>query len=173
MNDAAHRSSRRTVAPAPTSVLFVMSVAERRGGAEKMLWLLLREHDPTRIAPSIVFLQDGPFAGEASALGVPTAVIDAGRMRQTWAAASRAVGRLPASFDRTRPDVIFSWMGKAHLYAGPAAAAGRPQCEHGLVAARHPVVHAHRPCHPGRSGRGSRLLLGDRCADAWRSAPAA
>jgi glycosyltransferase involved in cell wall biosynthesis len=107
------------------TVLFVMSVAERRGGAEKMLWLLLREHDPTRIAPSVVFLQDGPFVGEASALGIPTAVIDAGRMRAVGRGAC-AVGRLARVIGRTQPDVIFSWMGKAHLYAGPAAAlAGR------------------------------------------------
>lgn len=89
-----------------------------------MLWLLLREYDPARITPSIVFLEHGDFADEVSALGIPTAVIDAGRIRAFWRGA-RAIGRLARAVDSARPDVIFSWMGKTHLYGGAAAALAR------------------------------------------------
>jgi glycosyltransferase involved in cell wall biosynthesis len=89
-----------------------------------MLWLLLRGHDPGRIAPSVVFLQHGAFAEETRALGIPTAVIDAGRIREVGRGA-RAIGRLARIISRARPDVVFSWMGKTHLYAGPAAALAR------------------------------------------------
>lgn len=130
MNDHEYASQAPTLDPvptldsAPTSVLFVMSVAERRGGAERMLWLLLREHDRSVIAPAVVFLCDGPFVAETRALGIPAAVIDAGRMRQAGHGA-RSIGALARLILGRRPDVIFSWTGKAHFYVGPAAMLAR------------------------------------------------
>jgi glycosyltransferase involved in cell wall biosynthesis len=101
-------------------VLFVMSVGERRGGAEQMLLLLLRHLDRERVAPQIVFLEDGPFARETAAMGVPTRVIDAGRLRQLRRGRA-AIARLSAVMRSERPDACVAWMGKSHLYAGPAA----------------------------------------------------
>lgn len=99
----------------------VMPLAEQRGGAELMLLHLLHAN---RNAPGtdycVAFLEEGPMAEEVRALGYETDVIPAGRLRHTvqYAAAVRA---LAAWLQRTRVRAVLSWMGKAHLYAGPAA----------------------------------------------------
>jgi glycosyltransferase involved in cell wall biosynthesis len=110
--------------PAPVKALFFMSVAERRGGAERMLLLLLRHLDRTRVEPRVVFLEPGPFASEIADLGIPTHVIAAGRLRNV-ARGTIAIGRMARLIRRERPDVCVSWMGKTHLYGGPAARLSR------------------------------------------------
>jgi glycosyltransferase involved in cell wall biosynthesis len=101
-----------------------MPVGDRLGGAEKVLWLLLRELDRSRFEVHVVFLTAGTFASEIESLGFRTTTIEAGRLRQAgrfvWTV--RALARI---FRRERPDLIISWIGKPHLYAWPAAMMSR------------------------------------------------
>ena len=58
-----------------------------------MLLLLLSHLDRAKVDPQITFLESGPFADETAALGVPTSVVSAGRLRNVGRGAS-AVARL-------------------------------------------------------------------------------
>ena len=69
---------------------------------------------------SIAFLEDGPMVAHLRSIGVDTHVVPAGRLRQPYCYA-RTVIRLNALVRRLRPDVVFGWMTKAHLYGGAAA----------------------------------------------------
>jgi glycosyltransferase involved in cell wall biosynthesis len=106
----------------PASVVIVTPWGERLGGAEEMLWVALSNMDRERLQPTVVFLGEGPFAGEVGSLGIATAVIPAGRLRQP-AAARRAIGRLRSLLRERRPDLVLSWSAKAHLYGSVAAMA--------------------------------------------------
>jgi glycosyltransferase involved in cell wall biosynthesis len=86
-----------------------------------MLWTFLRHVDRRRLEPVVVFLEDGPFEREVAALGIPTAVREAGRLRDIHRFA-RVVRRLAGDLRRERPDVVLSWTAKTHLYGAPAAA---------------------------------------------------
>jgi glycosyltransferase involved in cell wall biosynthesis len=108
-------------ARAATRVLIVAPWAHRLGGAEEMLWSLLNfvDHDQIDIA-RVVFLEHGPLAADLAALGFATSSLPATRLRRprTTVATVRALTRI---LRRERPDVVLSWMAKAHLYAAPAA----------------------------------------------------
>jgi glycosyltransferase involved in cell wall biosynthesis len=86
-----------------------------------MLWTFLRHVDRLRLEPVVVFLEDGPFEREVAALGIPTAVREAGRLRDVDRFA-RVVRRLAGDLRRQHPDVVLDWMAKSHLYGAPAAA---------------------------------------------------
>jgi glycosyltransferase involved in cell wall biosynthesis len=97
-----------------------MPWGERLGGAETMLWALLRHIDRSRVEPHVIALQSGPFEREIAALGVPTTVVEAGRLRQAGRTVTsvRTIARLLRA---ERPDVIVNWSPKTHLYGGTAA----------------------------------------------------
>jgi len=98
-----------------------MPLARQRGGAEQLLRALLRcGRSAKGVSWQVAFLEDGPLRAEFDALGVPTTVVAAGRLRQGGRYAA-TVARLARLFRRERIDVALSWMVKAHLYAGPAA----------------------------------------------------
>ena len=105
-------------------VVVTTPLADRLGGAENMLWTLLRHLDRRRIEPVVVFFHDGPFRDEVAGLGIRTAVIRTGRLRHVWQA-PRAVVKVAALLRRERPDVVLNWMAKSHLYGAPAAALAR------------------------------------------------
>ena len=86
-----------------------------------MLWVYLRHLDRARVEPTVAFLEGGAFEREVASLGVDTTVIPAGRLRQPVAAAL-AVRGLAGWVRERRPDIVLSWMSKAHLYAAPALA---------------------------------------------------
>lgn len=99
---------------------------ERLGGAEAMLWSILRHLDRDRVDPAVVFLQAGPFERDVASLGIPTAVVPAGRLRSPLGT-SRAVRRLAGVFREREPDLILNWSPKTQLYGGAAAkVAGLP-----------------------------------------------
>jgi glycosyltransferase involved in cell wall biosynthesis len=109
---------------------------ERLGGAETMLWTLLRNLDRTRVDPTVVFFQPGRYNRDVEGLGIRTAVIRAGRLRQpvNFARTVRAIARL---LRRERCDLVLNWSAKTHLYGGVGAAlvgmAGRTVWwQHGL-----------------------------------------
>jgi glycosyltransferase involved in cell wall biosynthesis len=98
----------------------VMPVADRLGGAEKMLWLLLLHVDRSRVAPSVVFLKNGPFVADCASINVPAFVIPSGRLRDISAGAA-AIRQLARHFRQSRPDLIVEWFGHSHPWVAPAA----------------------------------------------------
>jgi glycosyltransferase involved in cell wall biosynthesis len=105
----------------PISVLVTIPWGARLGGAEEMIWTWLAHVDRCRAEPRAVFFEDGPFPREVAALGVETAVIPTGRLRQP-ASAARAVRELSRRMKQNRPDVVVNWVAKAQIYGGLAAA---------------------------------------------------
>lgn len=97
-----------------------MSFAERLGGAERVLWTLLRGFDRTRVEPVAIFFARGPFAEEVAALGVRTYVVPVGRFRDVRTGTA-AVVRLARIMRAERPDLVLNFILKAQLYAAPAA----------------------------------------------------
>jgi glycosyltransferase involved in cell wall biosynthesis len=105
-------------------LVIVAPWGERNGGAEMMLWSFLRRLADTSLEAHVVFLQPGPFEREVAALGVPTHVVAAGRLRSPGAF-GRTVRRLRALLRRLEAEVVVSWATKAQLYAAPAALLAR------------------------------------------------
>jgi glycosyltransferase involved in cell wall biosynthesis len=105
----------------PLTVVITVPWGERLGGAEAMLLSFLCHVDRTRVDPLVVFLVDGPFEREVSALGIRTTVLPAGRLRHVGVFV-RVVRSLSALLRREHPDLILNWAVKSQLYGGPAAA---------------------------------------------------
>jgi len=108
------------------NVLLVMPRATQRGGAEQLLDILLQHvpgHGPDL---TVVFLEDGPLVQEYRRAGRTVEVIEAGRLRQLSRYIATVV-KLKHLIEKRKIDLVFSWMSKAHLYAGIAATwAGLP-----------------------------------------------
>lgn len=103
----------------PLRLAIVMTNAEQRGGAERLLQHLVRHADDTwRL--SLGFLEDGPMVEEARRLGHRVEVIPAPRLRQVFAMAG-CVLSIRKWLRAEKPDLVLGWMKKAHLYAGPAS----------------------------------------------------
>lgn len=117
-------------------VLFVLPVAEQ-GGAESLWVDFLRRYDRRRLAPSVVFLRDGPLVERIMELGVETIVQPITRLRSPlnyW----RTVWKLRQLIGRTEAEVVFSSLGYGHVYGGMAARlARRPAVwwQHGIAQA--------------------------------------
>ena len=113
---------------APCKALIVAPWGERSGGAEEMLWQLLRNLDPNRIEAEVGFLGEGGYPREISDLGIPTWVQPSGRLRNPVRYLS-TVWKLSRRIRSSRPDVIVAWSAKVHVYLGVAAyLAGRRAC---------------------------------------------
>ncbi len=114
--------------------MILMPLAEQRGGAEQLLRLFLKYAPDGPEAWPLVFLEPGPLAEEARALGFSVWVVPAGRLRQPVRYV-RTVRQLVRLFRRERVTLVLSWMSKAHLYGGMAARlAGIPALwfQHGI-----------------------------------------
>jgi glycosyltransferase involved in cell wall biosynthesis len=103
----------------PLRVLIVAPWGEREGGAEQMLWSLLRHVDRSRIEPEVVFLSPGPLVTDVAALGIAAQTLPSGRLRDPVTYV-RTVAKLAGRLRRTQPDVVVAWSAKAHLYLGMA-----------------------------------------------------
>ncbi len=109
-------------------VLITVPWGERLGGAEVMLQTLLDGGGPASQAPTasdsleleLVFFEQGSWPEQLRRAGFRVEVIEAGRLREPWRMA-RCVLALARTLRRRRPDLILSWMAKAHLYSAPAA----------------------------------------------------
>ena len=111
----------------PLRVLIVARWGERDGGAEEMLWVILRHLDRSIVDPEVGFLSHGPFVDEVASLGIRTFVVTAGRLRNPFAYA-RTVARLARIIRRNRPDVVVAWSAKVHsIRVSAAALVGRRQ----------------------------------------------
>jgi glycosyltransferase involved in cell wall biosynthesis len=117
-----------------------MPVATQRGGAEATLVHLLR-HGREDSRWLIAFLEAGPMVELAASLGAESVVIPAGRVRDLPRLVA-VVHRLVGAMRAWRPDVVLSWMSKAHLYTAPAAGLlGIPALwfQHGLPSRTDPI----------------------------------
>ncbi|HEY0516568.1 MAG TPA: glycosyltransferase [Solirubrobacteraceae bacterium] len=105
-------------------VLITVPWGERLGGAEAMLQTLLDAGSPLGASDPVdlelVFFEQGSWPAQLRREGLRVDVIEAGRLRQPWRLA-RCVLALARTLRRRRPDLILSWMPKAHLYTAPAA----------------------------------------------------
>ena len=106
------------------NIVVVMPLAHMRGGAERALLDLFRETRADDVRWRAIFLEDGPMVEDARALGIPTLVIDAGRMRHV-ARTGAAITGIAAQTRKWKGDAILGWMAKAHLYGSPAALLAR------------------------------------------------
>lgn len=101
----------------------VMPIADQRGGAERLLQLLLERYPSNdHLLPSIdlAFLANGPMVAEARRSGHHVTVLPAGRLRDT-ARYLHTVRGIRKWLEDRQPGVVLSWMAKAHLYVSPAA----------------------------------------------------
>ena len=98
-----------------------MPLAEQRGGGELMLLHLIEHGRGLGVDWSVAFFSDGPMVAAVRGWGVPTHVVPAGRLRQPHRMAA-AIWRLRRLIRSGNVDVVLSWMGKAQLYGGTAAA---------------------------------------------------
>lgn len=89
-------------------------------GSNQVVLSLLR-HVPASVqVTGCVFLSDGPMAEAAAATGHPLTVLPAGRARDLWRAPGVVHG-LRRLIERDRPELVFSHVSKAHVYAATAA----------------------------------------------------
>src|SRR5512133_1504556 len=103
-------------------LLVTVPWGDRAGGAENMLWTFLRHVDRSRIEPTVVFFDRGPFEREVAGLGMRTAVVPSGRLRELGRAA-HVVQAVRAVLRTEEPDLILNWSAKTQLYGASAAAA--------------------------------------------------
>lgn len=119
-------------------VLITVPWGARLGGAESFLWTFLQRLDRRKVKPIVVFLQAGAFEREVAHLGIETAVVPAGRLRNVLAVA-RTIRGIAALLRRHNPDLIVNWSAKTQLYGAMAALqAGRAGrvvwWQHGITA---------------------------------------
>jgi glycosyltransferase involved in cell wall biosynthesis len=123
-------------------ITLCMPIAEARGGSEVLLERLVASAAAAGLDLSVVFLEDGPMVRAFREQGIPTAVVEAGRLRDVGRYA-RVVRAISADAQRHGADVIVSWMTKAHLYASLAAKhAGVPALwyQHGVPNPADPIT---------------------------------
>jgi glycosyltransferase involved in cell wall biosynthesis len=101
-----------------------MPLGHMRGGGELMLAHLVREGRQLGAEWHVVFLEPGPLAAEFAELGVNVTVLPAGRVRQLHRYAA-SVARIARWARANELDVVVGWMGKAQIYASPAAVLAR------------------------------------------------
>ena len=172
----------------PLRVLVCVPWRERLGGAEAMLWTLLRHSDPHRVHYSVAFLESGPFEHEVRERGVTTFRLEAGRLREARCG-GRAIRRLSRIIRIHEPDVVLNWQAKAQLYGACAAIGGGLGAgrivwwQHGVPAghwmdraatalrersaARHGRRRPRRPQY-GRGGRRSSSIRGSTASELHR-----
>jgi glycosyltransferase involved in cell wall biosynthesis len=111
--------------PNSPKMTIVAPFGDQRGGAERAMvdFLRINQQEPV-VDVDVVFLVDGPLVSWTRSQGYSVSVLDAGRLRGV-ARYSSTVWALRRHLRRRQPDWVLSWMAKAHLYVGPAAASIR------------------------------------------------
>ena len=117
----------------------IMPLAEQRGGAELALMHLMQQGRGVGIEWLLIFLKHGPMVEQVARLGIAVHVIDAFRLREPhrFIGAVLKIARLAR---REKVQMIFGWMGIAHLYGATAARlAGVPTAwyQHGIPLDKH------------------------------------
>jgi glycosyltransferase involved in cell wall biosynthesis len=115
----------RDASDAPLRVLVGMPLADRLGGAERLLENVLPHALEAGIEPHVVFFEHGPLATALGANGIRTTVIPVARPNDPLLAV-RTVARLRRLIARDDPEVVLAWLPRAHTWLAPAAVlAGR------------------------------------------------
>ena len=96
-----------------------VSHSAQPGGSNEVILSMLR-HAPAGTRSWCVFLEDGPSAPAAAALGAPVAVVESGRAREPWRAPG-TVRALRGAIRTAQPDLVLAHVAKAHPYAAAAA----------------------------------------------------
>lgn len=107
--------------------VILMPLAGHRGGAEFVLYQLLRHGRGRGIDWMVIFLEDGPLVGQVEEFGARTRVLRTGRLRQAHEYVL-AILRVAAVAREEEATVVVGWMSKGQLYAGCAAALARRPC---------------------------------------------
>jgi glycosyltransferase involved in cell wall biosynthesis len=97
-----------------------MPFAQALGGAQRLLRTLIRHGGAEGLELDVVFFEDGPLVGEFERLGAGTSVVALGRFRDVRKGIG-AVRALAALTREVRPDVVLSWLPRAHPYLAMAA----------------------------------------------------
>ena len=123
-----------------TKIVITVPWGDRLGGAENMLWTLLRHLDRKRVEPVVVFFEDGSFPREVAELGIRTAVLPSGQLRHVRQG-GRVIRGLVRLLREQRPDIVLNWMAKTQLYG--ASAAVLAGCANRVVWWQHGISHRH------------------------------
>ncbi|MEW6734697.1 MAG: glycosyltransferase [Acidobacteriota bacterium] len=118
-------------------ILYVTPWAEL-GGAEVMLFNIVKYHNRTRFEPVVCFLRPGPLVERMRELDCEVVVVPTGRMRQL-SATLRAITSLRTLIRQSNIALVHSSMAWAHAFGGSAAwLAGVPAVwfQHGYAAGR-------------------------------------
>ncbi|WP_433975801.1 glycosyltransferase family 4 protein [Tunturiibacter lichenicola] len=97
----------------------VMPLGQQRGGAEALLMNLLR-HRSDQHHFVCAFLEDGPLVSKVKSIGYSARVFPTTRLTDPFNYLA-TIKNLSRWIAEEKLATVFSWMPKAHLYAGPAA----------------------------------------------------
>lgn len=104
----------------PIRVLVGMPFGWAHGGAERLLDDFLRHAPDVGVEAHVVFLREGEWPAQLRTRGIRATVVDPGRFRQLHKNAA-ALFHLRGIMVRERPDVVLSWISRAHILLAPAA----------------------------------------------------
>ena len=110
----------------PIKVLYISPVAER-GGAERVLYNLVKFHNRDVCEPHVFFLKDGPFVDEIRKLNIPVYIYEAGRLRH-FKKSLMAVYRIAMIIKSEDIDIVHGNSSMGHIYGGIAALITRRRC---------------------------------------------
>jgi glycosyltransferase involved in cell wall biosynthesis len=102
-------------------IMVLMPLSAQRGGGELMFLDLIEQGRALNVDWLVVFMSDGPMVQTVRQWGVEALVVPAGRLRQPVRVASTIL-KIRRLIRQHRVDVVISWIAKAHLYGGSAAA---------------------------------------------------
>jgi glycosyltransferase involved in cell wall biosynthesis len=122
----------------PVRVLVGMPFGTALGGAERFLRLLAERAPEHGLDLHVVLHERGPLERELAHVGVPVTLVPLGRFRELGTGV-RAVGALRRLIREWRPDLVFGWLPRSHVYLSPAALLA------GLPVARIAWWQHHRP----------------------------
>lgn len=124
-------------------IAIVMPLAEQRGGGELTLWHLMQQRKNLGVEWIVIFLEDGPLADAVRDSGVETHIVKAGRLRQPDRFVATVV-EIACIVRRSKANLVFAWMSKAHLYSSLAAILARKPAfwyQHGLPSQKSRLDH--------------------------------
>jgi glycosyltransferase involved in cell wall biosynthesis len=101
-------------------IAIVMPLSEQRGGSELLLCQLMQYGKNRNVDWVAIFLEDGSMVKQFRSSGIETYFVTAGRLRE-FHRFILTVNRIATITKNSGAVLLFSWMGKAHLYSSLAA----------------------------------------------------
>ncbi len=109
-----------SAAARPRRIAILMPLSDLRGGAEILLYDLIKAARGRGVEWHVLFFRDGPLVEKLDEIGVPTRVLDVRRLRDPFNF-GRTIARIVSYLRSERIDALISWSGHTHFYGGPAA----------------------------------------------------